>query len=122
MEWTITFNNDQGYARIVTNGIADKDGSLAMVKEINKMLENTTIKRILVDHRNITKVTGEVVDVYNRPKELERIGVPKTVKVAEIVMPEHHEFFYFLETVYINRGFNFSIFEDEKSALEWLLK
>jgi hypothetical protein len=122
MEWTITLNNDQGYAGIVTNGIADKVGSLAMVKEINKTLENTTIKKILVDHRNITKVTGEVVDVYNRPKELEAIGVPKSVKIAEVIKPEHREFFYFLETVCINRGFSFSIFEDEKSALEWLLK
>lgn len=122
MEWSITLNNDNGYAYIVTNGIADKDGSLTMANEIFSTLANTTIMRILVDHRNITKVTGEIIDVYNRPKELEAIGVPKSVKIAEVIKPEHREFFYFLETVCINRGFSFSIFEDEKSALEWLLK
>ena len=42
--------------------------------------------------------------------------------VAEVVKPEHREFFNFLETVCVNRGFIFSIFHDQKAALEWLLE
>ena len=54
--------------------------------------------------------------------ELKEIGTIEGIMVAEVVKPEHKEFFNFLETVCVNRGYSFSIFEDRKSALEWLLK
>jgi hypothetical protein len=122
MEWTISLGEDKHYAEVVTSGIADNDGSLAMVKAISTALSETNIKRVLIDHRNISKVSGGIVDVYNRPKAFEEIGVFQDIKVAEVVKPEHRKFFDFLETVCVNRGYDFSIFEDETDALEWLLK
>jgi len=115
-------SEDRRYAAVVTSGTADNIGSLAMVKAITTVLGKTKIKRVLIDHRNISKVSGGIVDAYNRPKEFEGIGVPQDIKVAEVVRPEHRKFFDFLETVCVNRGYDFSIFEDEKGALEWLLK
>lgn len=122
MEWTIILHEDKHYAEVVTNGIADQDGSLAMVKAISTALSKTNIKRVLIDHRNISKVSGGIVDIYNRPMKFEEMGVLQYVKVAEVVKPEHRKFFDFLETVCVNRGYDFSIFEDEKGALEWLQK
>lgn len=122
MEWTIILHEDKHYAEVVTNGIADQDGSLAMVKAISTALSKTNIKRVLIDHRNISKVAGGIVDIYNRPMKFEEMGVLQYVKVAEVVKPEHRKFFDFLETVCVNRGYDFSIFEDEKGALEWLQK
>jgi hypothetical protein len=121
MEWTITLNEEDQYAEIVTNGIADKDGSLAMVKAISTALNKAKIKRILIDHRNISKVSGSIVEVYNRPKEFKEIDVPRNIRVAEVVKQEHKAFFKFLETVCVNSGYRFSIFYDRKPALEWLL-
>jgi hypothetical protein len=42
--------------------------------------------------------------------------------LAEVIKPEHKDFFEFLETVFVNRGFKFAVFENRNSALEWLLK
>ena len=38
MKWTITSNEEEQYAEIVTSGVADKDGSLAMAKAISTAL------------------------------------------------------------------------------------
>lgn len=122
MEWSIILHEDKDYAEVVTNGVADKDGSLAMVKAISTALSGTKIKRILVDHRNISKASGGIVDVYDRPIKFKEMGVSQNIKVAEVVKPEHRKFFDFFETVCVNRGYDFSIFEEEKGALEWLLK
>jgi len=122
MEWTITLNDENQYAEIVTSGIADRDGSLDMAKAISIALSKTKIKKILIDHRNISAISGRTIEIYHRPKELKEIGMIRGIKVAEVVKPEHKEFFKFLETVCVNRGYMFSIFDDQKSALEWLLK
>lgn len=121
MEWTITLNEESQYAEIVTSGIADRDGSLAMAKAISIALSKTKIKKMLIDHRNISTVSGSTTEIYSRPKEFKEIGVIQDIKVAEVVKPEHKAFFNFLETVCVNRAYRFSIFDDRKSALEWLL-
>jgi len=122
MEWNITIKEENQYAEIVTSGVADRNGSLDMAKEIAKVLSKNKIKRILIDHRNINSVSGETVEVYERPKQFKEIGVVYGIKVAEVVKPEHKDFFNFLEIVCMNNGYEFSIFINQKSALEWLLK
>jgi hypothetical protein len=88
---------------------------------LRKFLEKK-ITKALIDHRNINSVSGGTLEVYERPKQFKEIGVIHGIKVAEVVKPEHKEFSNFLETVCVNRGYAFSIFNDQKSALEWLLK
>jgi hypothetical protein len=122
MEWTITIKEENQYGEIVTSGVADRSGSLDMAKAIAIALSKNKIKKVLIDHKNINSVSGETVEVYQRPKQFKEIGVIHGIKVAEVVKPEHKEFFNFLETVCVNRGYAFSIFNDQKSALEWLLK
>lgn len=124
MEWTITFNEDKQYCEIVTSGVADKDGSLDMAKAISTAMRKRKgkIKKILIDHRNIIATSGGKFEIYNRPMEYDEIGVIRGIMVAEVVKSEHKQFFKFLETVCVNRGFSFSIFNDRLSALEWLLE
>lgn len=122
MEWKITLNEEKQYAEIVTRGIADKDGSLDMAKEISTFMPKNRVTKALIDHSNISSVSGRPVQMFRRSKEFNEIGVIPGIKIAEVVKPEHKEFFDFLETVCANRGFLFSIFNDRKSALEWLLK
>ena len=93
-----------------------------MAVAIAMTLGKTKIKKILIDHRNIQSVSGGTIDVFDRPKQLNDIGVVYGIKVAEVVKPEHKEFFDFLEVVCVNRSYQFSIFNDQESALEWLLK
>ena len=121
MEWTITLDEVNHYAEIVTGGLADRNGSLEMAKDISRVLAPAKIKKILIDHRNIKAVSGGAVEIYQRPKEFKEIGVVTGIKVAEVVKAEHKAFFRFIETVCVNRGFFFLIFDDRRSALNWLL-
>lgn len=120
MEWKISLHAENRYIEIVTSGIADKDGSLNMAKTISTTLRQYKYTRVLVDHRGIESVSGDTVDIYDRPKLFRIIGVMLGIKIAEIIKPEYVEHFRFLETVCLNRGYRFSIFYDSQSALDWL--
>jgi len=122
MEWNIALREESKYVEIVTSGVADKSGSLGMAKAIATALQEHKINRALIDHRNIDSVLGGTLEVYHRPEQLAEIGVIRGIKIAEIVKPEHQEFFSFLEVVCVNRGYEFSVFHDQESALAWLLK
>ncbi len=121
MEWTVTIKEKQ-YIEIVTRGVADRGGSLYMTKAITMILTEHKIKKALIDQSNSDTVSGTIVDVYKRPKQLQEMGVAQWLTTAEIVKPEHREFFSLLETVCVNRGFGFATFSDRQSALEWLLE
>jgi len=122
MEWTISFLSDQQLVVIQTHGVADETSSLEMAKIIAKTMAEYKVMRCLIDHSAIDSVSGNVIEIYYRPKELTEIGVPSRVKIAEVVPPAHNEHFGFLETVCRNRGFDFSTFNDRESAIQWLTK
>jgi len=119
MEWK--FINHQHYIEISTNGIADKDSSIAMAKAITAEMRRYKIKRVVIDHGNLNSVTGSVIDIYDRPKILRIIGAILGIRIAEIIKPEHREHFKFLETVCVNQGFEFQLFGERDQAIRWLL-
>jgi len=120
MEWTVSFLSNQQIVVIQTHGVADQTSILEMVKIIPKTMAQYKSRRLLIDHSAISSVSGSIVDIYNRPQELREIGVPSSVKIAEVVLHAHKEHFAFLETVCRNRGFDFLIFDDRESAIQWL--
>jgi hypothetical protein len=122
MEWTIHLDDEKKFAEIITSGIADTDGSLEMAKAISIALQKSKKQKVLIDHRNISSVQGKMHEVYHRPEQFKEIGVIHEVLIAVVVRPAHNDFFAFLETVCVNRGFLFSIFYDRGSALKWLFK
>jgi hypothetical protein len=122
MEWTISFLPDQQIVIIQTRGIADETSSVEMAKSISKTMAQHRVMRCLIDHSAISSVSGRIVEIYYRPKRLIEIGILFKVKIAEVVLPAHKEHFNFLETVCRNRGFDFSIFDDRESAIQWLTK
>jgi hypothetical protein len=122
MEWTTTVHEEKQYIEIATSGVADRDGSLNMARAINEAMSKARIKKLLIDHGNITSISGKIKEVYQRPKQFQEMGVIRGIKIAEVVKPEHKEFFGFLETVCINSGYTFNIFNDRESALKWLLE
>ncbi len=121
MDWTFTLHAEEGYLEVTTRGNANRETTLAMAQTIAREAPKHQVKRILIDHRNISEVNGEVVDVYHRPRQLgENYNIHK-VKIAELIIEEHTDFFRFFETVCLNRGFDFAIFTRRKDALGWLL-
>jgi hypothetical protein len=121
MECEITIHSDYKYIEIVTKGVLDKDSSMDMAKTIAATMRHHKVTRVLIDHRNVTNIPGNVLEVYERPKIFRIIGVLLGIKIAEVINPDHLEHFKFLETVCINQGYKFSIFYDRSNALEWLL-
>ena len=121
MEWEITVQCDTNYIEIVTKGIADNEGAIRMAKAIAETMKKHKIKKALIDHRNVSMVSGSVADVYERPKLFRLIGVLLGIKIAEVIQPIHYDHFKFLETVCVNRGYRFAIFYDRNEALNWLV-
>jgi hypothetical protein len=120
MEWTISFLPNHRIIIIQTHGIADEASSREMAKSISKTMAEHKLSRCLIDHTMINSVSGSVLEIYNRPQELHQIGVSPIIKIAEVVHPAHKDHFSFLETVCINNGFDFRIFDGQESALRWL--
>lgn len=85
MEWKIAVNDEDQYVEVITGGIADNDGSLDMVKAIAHTMGTHRITRALIDHRDLVSVTGDVADVYNRPKLFKIIGIIMRIKIAELI-------------------------------------
>lgn len=119
MEWNIIIHRD--HIEIVTSGSADKRSSLEMAKAVMRTMQRYRMTRAFIDHRNLEAVTGDLVDVYERPKIFRIIGVVLGIRIAEVVKPEHQEHFKFLETVCMNQGYRFSVFHEKDQALRWLL-
>ena len=122
MEYEIRIHKEEKYVEVVTKGVANKDGSLSMAKTIKETMQQRKITKALIDHRNIESVSGEIIEIYDRPKLFRIIGVIWNIKIAEIIKPDHVEHFRFFETVCINQGFRISIFQEKLPALEWLLR
>ena len=122
MEWETRIHNEEKYLEVITTGAADKEGSLNMAKIIKETMQRHRITKALIDHRGVESVSGEIIEIYDRPKLFIIMGVILGVRIAEIIKPEHVKHFRFFETVCINQGFKVSIFQERSSALEWLLK
>jgi hypothetical protein len=121
MDWELVVHKEEKYLEITSHGVADYDGSIKMAKFINETMRHNRITKVLIDHSNITGVSGKTIEIYERPKILGLLGLILGVKIAEIINPEHMEHFRFLETVCKNQGFNLLLFRDRKEALDWLL-
>ena len=68
MDWEIRIDEAAKYIEIVTQGIADKHGSMEMAKKIAETMRHLRFTKAIIDHRNITTVSGTIMDVYERPK------------------------------------------------------
>ena len=121
MEWEIIIHENPGYLEIKTAGKADKNGSLEMAKAITENMRKHRITRALIDHRMIESVEGGAADIYERPRIFKLIGAILNIRIAEIIKPEHIEHFRFFETVCLNQGYKFSIFQEKEPAQKWLL-
>jgi len=121
MQWEIVIHGEQGYAEVVTNGVADKDGSLLMVRALAQAMQSHGLTKVLIDHRKIERVVGTTLDIYDRPSAFPAMGQTLQISIAELIRPEHWDHFRFFETVCRNRGFQVSVFMDQEEALAWLL-
>lgn len=122
MKWELIIHLSEKYVEVKTHGTADYHESIKMAKELKLAMKSKRIKKALIDHRDLVAVSGEVYEIYERPKLFRLIGVVLGIKVAELIKEAHSTHFNFLEIVCNNNGFTFSTFYEKEKALEWLLE
>lgn len=76
---------------------------------------------ILADARKAT-LTAQTTELYRLPDTAEEQGLSRHYRMAMVISDDadRRESFTFLETVFINRGFQMRLFSERKAALEWL--
>jgi hypothetical protein len=121
MELEITIHAEHKFIEFVSRGVLDNESSMDMARTIAETMRHHRVTKAIIDHRNVTYVSGKVIEVYERPKLFRLLGIILGIKIAEIIKPEDLEHFKFLETVCLNSGYKFSVFYDRIKALEWLL-
>jgi hypothetical protein len=122
MEWTITYLPEQQIVVFKTEGLADGKSSFEMVNIVAKTMAEYKAIRCLIDHTSLHSVSIRPEDIYSRPQEIRRIGIPPELKIAAIVLPSQREHLWFLETVFRNRNIQYSLFNDRESAIQWLIE
>lgn len=123
MQWTMTHEAHLGLLIVRTAGTADEASTLEMIQALRAAMSQNQVTRCLIDHRAIAEVRGDTLAAYERPEAVrERHHPPRDLKIVEVVRPEHEEHFRFLETVFHNRGIDFTVLHDYDAALQILTK
>jgi hypothetical protein len=120
MEVNISYLPEDQIVVVKTHGDADAKSSGEMVKSIMMSMREHRSLRCLLDHTEIHFVTGKTLEVFNRPEEIKNTGMPLNAKLAAVIPEIYKDHFSFLETVCINRGISYRVFENRNSAINWL--
>lgn len=123
MPYTIHFLEDK---RIVIIENIGKISSEEFEKQSVEALELGRNKNTSLFLADSTQIAGRItpLELLDFPDMYERIGAPKTTKLA-VIIPENlivQENIKFLETVCLNRGWQVKIFETKDLAIDWLIK
>ncbi len=112
----IILNEQRGIIEVSSYGIVTKQDIMNTVDAALKITRGKGINKVLVDTREQTAMpdSSEVVDIFS--------DFPDDFKVAMLVSEEQPtaKGVAFLETVAVNRFFNYRIFSSEEQALAWL--
>lgn len=119
MDWKIEYWADLEILYVQTSGVLNSENVNPMIAEVVEKMTRHRCKRQIVDHRK-TEMDLSVLEYYQRPDINTQIGISRTWRIA-MIFNEMTENTQFMETVFINRGFNFKQFFDLEEAKKWLL-
>lgn len=117
MNWHIFFNDDLKCVEVVAKGDMTLNELNQMTLERWEALTKYNCKTLLFDYSGITKMLN-TTEVFNRPGDLERMGGVRANNAVAFVSEKFLDEFKFMETVFNNRGFDFTVFTDEQKARE----
>lgn len=98
-----------------------------LIEESSKMGLEARLKakeinfRLIFDFKKTTFIRS-IVQAHCWPDD-HYIGIDPTIKhikTAYVVNDRDMEFWSFVETSFMNKGFNIKIFQEEKDAIEWI--
>ena len=119
MPYTVNYEVEACCITVAVHGELDLPLLRSIASDIAKIGKAEGCIHILNDLReaNLTKGT---IDVYNMPDIAKKFGIGQKCKRALVVGDKASDF-YFLETVFLNRGYQVKMFADIDDARAWLL-
>jgi len=121
LSWSIDFDAEKKILKSTSTGTITVKSISEFSKSTFSFANKNNIDLILLDHSK-SKVDESFMDMYNRPKVAEKLGIKKGHAVAFIMDSEMDYLTNFFETIFINRGFNYKSFKTSWEAEDWLLK
>jgi hypothetical protein len=119
MKWEFHYRTYPDYLEVIISGNISPDELNRMAIERWQELRKHDCGKILFDFTRITN-SLKTLDIYNRPEQSEKVGVSRTNHAAAVVPDIYLNDFKFMETVYLNRGFDLHVFTDRQHAVEYL--
>lgn len=119
MPYTIDYDLDADIIMVTVSGELDLQSLQDMAKSVAKLVEETGCKRVQNDLRDAT-AAQLAIEIYHMPTIASDSGVEAQIQRALVVGDKASEF-YFLETMFINRGHFVKMFADARAAKAWLI-
>jgi hypothetical protein len=121
MEWDYFFNTDTELLEVMVKGELSTSELNAMAQDNLEEIRKHDCFRCLLNYTGSTKDLS-VVEMFHRPKEVAKIGVTAKYRIALLVRSEQYDNYKFVENVYKNNGYDFEIFIEKESAVDFLMK
>ena len=119
MKWPISQIPKSNIIHVETSGTVSVEPLNQMVREVLQAAERHNSELFCVDHRKV-HIAMSIVDTYDRPKVLDRLGVTRNSRIAQVCDQKDLKKFQFLETVSVNNGYQVRVFQDITLAVGWL--
>jgi hypothetical protein len=121
MPWGVEYVADTQIVVISGSGRLSSQDAPRLVEQAALLMNEYGAARFLCDYSD---AVGEAttLDIHHLPEFQEKVGTPKSVKIALVLPGTGHkaEDYLFYETVCRNRGYNCKAFKSRESAEEWL--
>ena len=121
--WRIEFLSKEGIVRATATGDLDLVLVTQKAAETLREADDHAASRFLIDDRE-AELRLDTVEIYQLPGILERLGLPRTAKLAvvyTVTSPTAADFKFF-ETVALNQGFHVRLFTVLDEAIDWLTR
>lgn len=119
--YTLAIENKGDHLFVRSSGIRTRDTVTAMTMEIFNAALAHSLSKALIDVRKLKGRLG-ILDSYLIVTEVFQKLRGKGIRKAAIVDERVSSLrWWFLETVAVNHGFNFRVFDNQEDALEWLV-
>jgi len=119
MPFVVDFLQGQGVVCLTLNGSITKNELESSREDVRRALNDNTCRRLLIDMTGAEPQQSLTQD-FQFTSELHR-HFPAGTRIAIIVPAQETERMEFVKDVASNRGVRMCIFQDNRSALSWLV-
>jgi spore coat polysaccharide biosynthesis predicted glycosyltransferase SpsG len=118
--YSVDIEKKDDYLLLRARGTRTRDNVVEIAKEVFQKALAAKKQKIILDVRELKGELSVVDDYYIVRDLFEQLRGKGIQKAAIIDMKESPIHEWFIEIVARNRGFNFRVFDNEESALQWL--